>query len=225
MSTCYFDGLLPQHAVVVEAKNENWEDGLFEEESLLVRNAVPKRVREFAAGRNCARIALRKAGVEVGPVLMGPHREPLFPFGVFGSITHTENFCCAAIIKSIHGCSIGIDAEMNGPLDEGVLGLVLTPQEIRYIKTRGNSSGLSLDRLIFSVKESFFKAFHQILPVYIDFSYVRVEVIPEARSCQIILTNEDHFSKSIGSEFVASYSFDEALICTAVSLPLSKNNG
>src|SRR5215469_3139377 len=65
------------------------------EEAAHVARAVPKRVGEFAAGRACARRALEQLGVPDFVLRVGPHREPIWPVGMAGSITHTAGFCAA----------------------------------------------------------------------------------------------------------------------------------
>ena len=71
------------------------EHGLFPEEAALVAGAVSSRRREFAAGRCCARRALALLGCPLRPLPMGAVREPLWPAGFAGSISHGERFAAA----------------------------------------------------------------------------------------------------------------------------------
>ena len=63
--------LFPPQVVVAEKRQEDWEGGLMPEEAQLIKRAVPKRVREFTAGRVCARRALGQLGITGVPILMG----------------------------------------------------------------------------------------------------------------------------------------------------------
>jgi 4'-phosphopantetheinyl transferase EntD len=49
------------------------EADLLPAERAQVSNAVTKRVREFAAGRQCARKAMSRLGVSMGPLLNDLH--------------------------------------------------------------------------------------------------------------------------------------------------------
>jgi 4'-phosphopantetheinyl transferase EntD len=61
------------------------------EAALLPHNVAPRRREEFLLGRCAARLALRKAGLRYDlPVLRGSRREPCWPDGFVGSITHCE---------------------------------------------------------------------------------------------------------------------------------------
>jgi 4'-phosphopantetheinyl transferase EntD len=222
MSMSEFEGLLPSQAVSVVSHQEAWGTKLFEEEAAFVQNAVPSRVKEFAAGRNCARQALRQIGVPFGPILVGRHREPLFPDDVSGTITHTQGICAAAVIHKQHGFHIGIDAEKNAPLDLGEMEYVLSKHERASLDQSRSVAGLARDRLIFSVKESFFKAFHQLVPVYIDFAAVRVDLLADQSQCRIDYLGNEKCRDFPQREFVALYRYDEKFIYSAVSLPSPK---
>jgi 4'-phosphopantetheinyl transferase EntD len=65
-----------------------------EEASLLGPGSVEKRWREFAAGRSCARKALAASGHAPVAVLQGAGREPVWPQGIVGSITHCSTYLC-----------------------------------------------------------------------------------------------------------------------------------
>jgi 4'-phosphopantetheinyl transferase EntD len=71
-------------------------------------------------------------------------------------------------------CSIGIDAEENLPLGEGVLEVIASPQERTEIRTLGGSR-LHWDRLLFSAKESVFKAWYCLANQWLDFSECTIQ--------------------------------------------------
>jgi len=68
---------------------------LMPEEARYLGRAVPKRVREFAAGRLCARRALAEFGIVDFAVEVADDRQPVWPASMVGSITHTAGFCAA----------------------------------------------------------------------------------------------------------------------------------
>jgi 4'-phosphopantetheinyl transferase EntD len=164
--------LLPDGAVAVEAYGDRWETVLLPEERQLVATAVEKRWREFAAGRNCARRALTGLGWPDFPVLSGANREPLWPPGVLGSITHCQGYCAAAAARVGGIRGLGIDAEVNARLPDGVVDLVFTPRERRSL---AEAPGLSLPALVFSAKESVYKAWFPIAGCWLGYQDAEID--------------------------------------------------
>ena len=138
--------ILPPAAIVAEAMDEISDLNLFPEEAALVQSAVRKRRCEFAAGRYLARRALRGLGVPPRPILRGPNREPTWPDGVVGSITHCSGYCAATVASTDVIEAIGIDAEINDALPEDVLRIVARNSErigSRAERTRSTGIGSS----------------------------------------------------------------------------------
>jgi len=155
--------------VAIDVRSEFCDSGLFPEERECLGVVVDKRLREFTTGRACARKSLLKLGISPCPIRIGPQREPIWPKGIAGSITHCTGYCAAAVARSVDLASIGIDAEENLPLGEGVLELISTPRERAEIYLRGGDR-LHWDRLLFSAKESVFKAWYGLAGQWLDFS-------------------------------------------------------
>ncbi|HEX2760306.1 MAG TPA: hypothetical protein VHM27_07320, partial [Rhizomicrobium sp.] len=83
-------------------------------ENALVEKAAPKRRREFALGRACARAALEKLGHGGAVIGRGSNGAPLWPQGITGSITHTRDYAAAVVGEARHFSGIGVDAERVG---------------------------------------------------------------------------------------------------------------
>jgi 4'-phosphopantetheinyl transferase EntD len=145
---------------------------LFPEEAAAVAKAVARRRAEYAAGRACARAALAALGHEPGPIPRDPHRgAPVWPEGVVGSITHCDGYRAAAVARTAEVHTIGIDAEPHGPLPEGVLGVVTaTAEENAALETLGKEApDIHWDRLLFSAKETVYKAWYPFHRRMLDF--------------------------------------------------------
>lgn len=212
-----FDNLLVEGAVVKEVRAPHFcSADLFPEEELLIARAKEKRRREFASGRNCARVALQCLGLPPTAIGVGDHREPQFPKGISGSITHTLEYCAAAAIRKGSVLSIGIDAEFNQPLSQSVIDLILTPEERQIADPHG--SACNLDALIFSIKEAFFKAFFPICRQYLDFADAVVTVFPDDRTFRLQLLRADMAALLDPTTVVGRYHFDRQHLYTAVSL-------
>lgn len=135
---------------------------LHDMEAMSVRGAVPRRVREFTAGRTAARIALQRLGYDNMTVPVGKRRQPVWPPGVTGSISHASDYCIAAVCMRTSISSLGIDIEQATPLSDSLVDLVCTPEEKARFAHADGGAGL-LAKFAFSAKESVFKC---LFPVY-----------------------------------------------------------
>lgn len=125
------------------------------------------RLAEYAAGRLCAKNALKELGYNGVPGF-GSKREPLWPSSFWGSITHTGNIALAMASKK---GSVGIDIEtiVTPTLIQDVIGSILTESERARF---GDNLSCELFTLIFSFKESFYKAAYPYVNRFIDFKAV-----------------------------------------------------
>ncbi len=174
--------LLPQTVVAVEAYGEEGGDApLYPGEAELVQRAVLKRRREFTAVRTCARRAMEKLGVPPQAVLTGERGAPVWPDGLTGSMTHCVGYCAAALVRAGDLASVGIDAEVHGPLPEGVLSSVALPGEAERVAglTRDRPD-VHWDRLLFSAKEAVYKAWFPLTRKWLDFSEADIELFADA---------------------------------------------
>lgn len=156
-------GLLPAHVVVREARDllelEDARSALLGGEVHLMSRAVPKRVREFATARTCARSALAELGIAVAPLMPDSCRVPRWPAGTVGSITHCEGFYGAAVAESAAITHVGIDAEPHADLASSVVDVVALPGEREQLDClRRQNDFAAAGRLLFSAKEAVFKA-------------------------------------------------------------------
>ncbi|MER7186858.1 4'-phosphopantetheinyl transferase superfamily protein, partial [Streptomyces hyaluromycini] len=136
--------------------------------------------REFAAVRACARSAMEKLGVPPQAVVSGERGAPRWPDGLAGSMTHCEGYCAAALVRATDLASLGIDAEPHAALPEGVAESVLLPAERqRLARLAAERPGVHWDRLLFSAKESVYKAWFPLTGKWLDFMEADIELVPE----------------------------------------------
>ncbi|MEV8569383.1 4'-phosphopantetheinyl transferase superfamily protein [Streptomyces sp. NPDC051322] len=173
--------LLPTGVAVVDTFYDSNELGLFPEEEALLVKAVQKRRQEFSTGRRCARAALAAHGLPPAPILPGPRGAPLWPDGMVGSITHCAGYRAAAVARATDIAALGIDAEPTEPLrDPGVLALLTDAEE------RAALAGLKLrqpetpwEKLLFSAKESVYKAWFPLTGEWLGFHDAHVSLAPD----------------------------------------------
>jgi 4'-phosphopantetheinyl transferase EntD len=162
--------LLPAVVAFAEAFADAPDVVLFPEEEALLVRAVEKRRREFATARHCARTALGALGVPPAPILPGEAREPRWPPGIVGSITHCAGYRAAAVARARDVLTIGIDAEPDQLLTDKVLELISLPAERARLRDLATAApGICWDRLLFSAKESVYKAWFPLARRWLGF--------------------------------------------------------
>jgi 4'-phosphopantetheinyl transferase EntD len=163
--------MLPPAVACAEAFADAPDVALFPEEEALLVRAVEKRRREFATGRHCARSALGALGVPPAPILRGEAGAPLWPPGIVGSITHCAGYRAAAVAGARDVLTIGIDAEPDESLTDEVLALVSLPAERGRLRDLATAApGICWDRLLFSAKESVYKAWFPLARRWLGFA-------------------------------------------------------
>lgn len=164
-----------------------------------LENAVPKRKAEFLVGRYVAQFALSKLGVEVEEIKIGKHRAPVWPDGIIGSITHTAStVLCAVSVNDNSRYHLGIDLEnwIKAETATELEGMIISQVEKRLLLRLGISYSQALT-LVFSAKESIFKAFYPSVGDYFGFDAVEIVSISEKRR-----TFEFIVLESLASNFV-----------------------
>ncbi|MEU2871777.1 4'-phosphopantetheinyl transferase superfamily protein [Streptomyces olivoreticuli] len=192
---------------------------LLPEEAAHVARAVPKRQGEFATVRACARKALGRLGL--GPVPLIPNRRgaPGWPAGVVGSMTHCDGYRAAVVARAADAVSIGIDAEPNGPLPEGVLEAIALPVErSRLAGLAARRPEVSWDRMLFSAKESVFKTWYPLTGQELDFSEAELEFDPDAQtfSARLLVPGPVVGGRRLDG-FTGRWLADEGLVVTAIA--------
>ncbi|CAL9286967.1 MULTISPECIES: 4'-phosphopantetheinyl transferase family protein [Streptomyces] len=213
--------LLPETVVTVEAYgHEDADTPLYPEEEALIARAVAKRRREFAVVRSCARRAMEKLGVPPRPILPGERGAPGWPAGLAGSMTHCDGYCAAALVRAADLASVGIDAEVHGPLPEGVLPSVSLPAEAeRLRRLAAEHPGVHWDRLLFSAKESVYKAWFPLTGKWLDFMEADIEITADGRFRADLLVPGPLVGDRRLGHFDGRWTAARGLVATAVAVP------
>ena len=145
---------------------------LYPEECAAVRLAVPRRQREFAAGRQAARRAMMDIGLAPSAIPSAPDRSPVWPEGLVGSISHNDHACVAVVCPQ--GQAIGIDIEVHRPIETTLWSTICTPQEMALLSSRTEPlRGLAVAHL-FSAKEAVYKWQYPLTGRMLDFQQVQI---------------------------------------------------
>jgi enterobactin synthetase component D / holo-[acyl-carrier protein] synthase len=168
--------LLPPGIVAVEAVGSVTPDPLFADETAVVAAAVDVRKVEFALGRSCARRALAALNQKPCAILAGKDREPIWPEGITGSITHCRQYCCAAATVIKRSCGIGIDAEILQTIEPAVQRTFLVEGERGHLDQL--DSAVPWECVLFSAKEAVYKAVYPHIRYWLDFKDAEIRFDP-----------------------------------------------
>ncbi|MER5748019.1 4'-phosphopantetheinyl transferase superfamily protein [Streptomyces sp. NPDC002225] len=177
--------LLPRSVVAVEAYGDDESDQalLHPEERAVVARAVDRRRREFTTVRVCARRAMAKLGVPPAPILPGERGAPQWPEGLLGSMTHCAGYRAAALVRATDLASLGIDAEPHAALPDSVLrSVALAVERERLTLLHARQPAIHWDRLLYSAKESVYKAWFPLTGKRLDFEEADIEIHPESET-------------------------------------------
>ena len=205
--------LLPPEVAAVAMRGDDTVPRPLPEEEALLGEAVQNRRSEFATARYCARQALRQLGVPETAILRGPKREPLWPAGIVGSITHCTGYRAAAVGRVADMLAIGIDAEPHAPISDRVARRILDDAERAWIATAPRD--IHWDRLIFSAKESVYKAWYPLAGCWLGFEDASVTIDHEAGAFQARLLVEP--PPPVPRVFEGRYLVEDGLVVTAIA--------
>jgi 4'-phosphopantetheinyl transferase EntD len=148
---------------------------LHPEEAPFVAGALERRRREFACGRACARRAFADLGLPAPVIPSGAQREPIWPLGVVGSLTHTRGLCAAAVTTSARYRTLGLDVERERVFEAALIARVADESELEGANALGMERG-ALALVAFSAKEAVYKCQFPASGVYLGFHDVRLEL-------------------------------------------------
>lgn len=179
--------------------------------------AVPKRKAEFLAGRRCAAEAIRRlTGQAIFPG-MGEDRAPIWPDGVVGAISHSGDRAIAIAGAGSRFLGIGIDIEKLLSEEEAgdIATQAMTADELHSL---GSVIDPFMTGLIFSAKESLFKALYPTVKRLFFFEAAELSAYDENGSGALRLTAELNDKWRKGTEVPFRFGHFEGFLLTRVLL-------
>ncbi len=162
---------------------------------------VTKRKAQFLAGRVAARESLRTIGSTDTIIPSGLKREPIWPKKLLGSISHASGFSVASVMRhealSTYGTGLDVQEILTSKEIKSIKKATLTTRDQIFFekKVKGLSDNQLLT-LIFSAKESFFKAVYKNIGQYFDFDVISVKDL-DVESQKMTLVSETTLSNEI----------------------------
>ncbi len=213
------DALLPPTAVVVTSRTDHPDAVLASAEEVAVARAVASRRAEFTTGRACARAALARLGVPADAVPVGERRAPVWPHGVVGAITHCAGFRAAAVARASDVRTLGIDAETHAPLPEGVLDAVADAGERAVLATLADADpSVRWDRLLFSAKESVYKAWFPLTARWLGFDDAELTPAADGTFVAHLRVPGPEVDGVVVDHFDGRWTVTDGLVLTVVAL-------
>jgi 4'-phosphopantetheinyl transferase EntD len=169
--------MLPDAVAVAESLDAPFE--LLPGERAALGAVGPKRLLDHGGGRAMARHALARLGLALVEIPVGPERAPVWPDGIVGSITHCDGYVAAAVSRAADIATVGIDAEPARPLERGLIMRIGNADEIGQLGHQGCIEALGV--LLFSAKESLYKAWFPLARRWLDFEQATLEFDWHAR--------------------------------------------
>jgi 4'-phosphopantetheinyl transferase EntD len=217
--------ILPSEVAVAEEFGDVPHVVLFPAEEAVIANAVDKRRREFTTARACARAALAKLGLPPVPIVPGPRGAPQWPSGVVGSITHCAGYRASAVARDHEVVTIGVDAEPHDKLPDGVLEVVASDGErARLAALTALRPDVCWDRLLFSAKESVYKAWFPLTHRWLGFEEACVEFDPVSGSFTAWLLVDGPMLNGVRlTSFHGRWLVSDGLLVTAIAVTAAGN--
>jgi len=181
--------------------------------------AVNKRKAEFLAGRWVADKVLRQfnitGDINIG---IGKHRSPIWPAQIIGSISHTHNKAYCVAVKKSEYRYLGLDNEnwLTDNLVEQIKSSILVTGEYKLLH-QAKMTAPEIFTLVFSMKESVFKALYPLVGRYFDFHAAEIQKINFSdNSVQILLLESLNSHLPKGKILNGYFSTDKLSITTLV---------
>lgn len=179
--------LFPTGVVAVELMSVAPRTTLTTSELTFISHCAPKRIDDFTRGRACAHRGMSELGLREVSLLAGEKREPLWPAGIVGSITHTTGFAAAVVARRNEIEALGIDCEVVDSVGPDLWERICTPGERERLEKLPEAQARQQAALIFAAKEAFYKCQFPKSHGWVGFEDVSIEasagafrIIPQA---------------------------------------------
>ena len=185
--------------LVLVSEIDRCQGTLNSDEQPYISNAGSKRVREFTAGRHIARQAMQQMNVPATSIPVAKNRCPVWPEGIVGSISHTQDSVGIALARSQDYASVGFDIETGSAVTAELRNIILTQEEIERVCLDADSD---LATLMFSCKESVYKAVFPLVGEFLEFQDIEINLaedrfavtcLNDRQSNSFIVTGKGYF--------------------------------
>ncbi|QGU86910.1 4'-phosphopantetheinyl transferase family protein [Erwinia sorbitola] len=139
-----------------------------------LQRAVKKRRAEYLVSRYCLQQALATWGLASFVLHNGEDRAPVWPQGISGSLSHTRQRVCALLTRR-QDLLLGVDCEriMTAQVASDTHSMLIAPSE-KILLEQCDVPFTTALTVVFSLKESLYKALYPQVKQFMDFSAAEV---------------------------------------------------
>lgn len=207
---------------------QHYRDALFAQWGIAfpdhLTSAVVKRKAEYLAGRYCARRQLEVLGINAFDLHQGDDRAPIWPAGVMGSISHHQR--SAIVVTSQADAFLGVDTEliMDADVAANLRNMIIDEQEYALLVACGLPFNQALT-LVFSLKESLYKALYPQVKTFFDFHAARITALsPQQGRGQLQLTQSLDGRHVAGRSYQSQFLFSAQEVTTLIAGDIEANH-
>ncbi len=166
-----------------------------------IAHAGHRRQQEYLQGRYCAYLALTQLtsfkhsmGVDPGLIVATNQHTgaPVWPWPFCGSISHSTQTTIAIAGNNQDFCNIGIDLESIGRITRQLWRKIMVPGE-ESLLIESSLSEEEFATLVFSAKESLFKAIFPLEQTFFSFQQAKCREISLSNQSIILEYNRKHY--------------------------------
>ncbi|WP_261885828.1 4'-phosphopantetheinyl transferase family protein [Vibrio pomeroyi] len=196
---------------IAQFDQQHFNDKLFDITNvycpIAITHSVDKRKAEYFAGRYLVAKELLQLGFAHQRLGSNIDRSPTLPSGVVGSISHSEDLACIAVLPSRNSNreSIGIDIQhlIANDVCRDIGNMVANVDEIELVVKFGMIHSEAVT-LLFSAKEAIYKALVRFVTNGLDFGSATLiaidkDIVKFALSQQVALPTRSIISDSVSS--------------------------
>lgn len=187
---------------------------------------IRARSNEFSDGRQLAAELLFHLKAPITVVGVGSNREPLWPTGFVGSISHSRQRVAAAVASNSHYRAIGLDIEyiINAEMLPCLLRTCVSKEELA-LQPVSALDYAEFFTLCFSAKEAFYKCLFPLCNEFFDFSDVVVESVNSSKGeIEIRLLKQLNVELNSNYQLVGRFEFREGYVAALFNVPSLRSN-
>jgi 4'-phosphopantetheinyl transferase EntD len=215
--------LFPAGVVAADLGQPAPRELLTAQELSCVSHCANERIEQFAAGRLCARLALEAIGVAGFSLLSAPDRQPLWPAGVTGSITHTAGYAAAVVGHRGALSSLGIDSEVVAEVHEELWPGITAPGELARLRALPAAAGRAHAAVLFAAKEAFYKSQFPLTGEWLLFDDVVIEIAAdgngETGGFRVLPQRPLAVGREVRAELAGRYRLHGPFVTAGLALP------
>jgi len=185
-----------------------------------LNKAIDVRKADFLAGRAMLKAAQNLLGLVDAQIGIGENRAPIWPNDRRGSLSHTHGLA-ASFLTGRQDLSLGVDVEKiaTGNSAKAIRQQVLSQDECEMIDTANDWPQNMLATLVFSAKETLFKALYPQVKSFFGFDAAELKEIPGEGTITLRLRRSLSGGYLSGQVFELNYLTDPEFVMTWLAVP------